>query len=290
MRDVPREIALPTGMIDVREDEPPVTPRDAATVVLLRDSGDGPEAFLLRRVNAMAFAGGMTVFPGGGVDNRDSEKAVAWAGPQPGWWAEVFGCSEGMARALVCAAVRETFEESGVLLAGPDAGSVVADGGHYGEARAALVARELSLAGFLADSGLVLRADLLRPWANWVTPEPEPRRYDTRFFVAELPEGQRADGATSEADRAQWQRPDDALDAWKAGRCGLLPPTWTTLSELSGFGNVREAMAVRREFDKVIPKVIRDGDGLRIVLPGSEDYDDAAGHLDARPGDSLEGA
>lgn len=291
MRDVPRELALPAGVIDVSEDDgPPAAPRDAATVVLLRDSRDGPEAFLLRRVNAMAFAGGMTVFPGGGVDSRDAETSVAWAGPSPHWWAEVFGCGESLARALVCAAVRETFEESGVLLAGPDASSVVDDGGRYAEQRAALVGRELSLARFLTDAGLVLRSDLLRPWANWVTPTPEPRRYDTRFFVAELPRGQRADGATSEADHAQWQRPDDALDAWRDGSCGLLPPTWTTLSELSGFPRVAEAMTVERSCDKVIPKVVREGDTLRIVLPGSAEYDGAAGHLDARPGDNLEGA
>ena len=99
----------------------PAEPRDAATVVLMRPgtTATGPEVYLLRRQASMAFAAGMCVFPGGGVDPRDFDHAVAWAGPAPAEWAERLGTDEATARALVCAAVRETFEESGVLLAGP---------------------------------------------------------------------------------------------------------------------------------------------------------------------------
>ncbi|MGH3625684.1 MAG: NUDIX hydrolase, partial [Sciscionella sp.] len=146
--------------------DPPVTPRDAATVVLLRDGADGIEAFLLRRVAAMAFAGGMTVFPGGGVDARDADANPRWAGPAPAWWAGILGSAERLAGALVCAAVRETFEESGVLLAGPTEETVVEDATTHAWARKALAARELSFATFLADTKLVLRSDLLRPWSN----------------------------------------------------------------------------------------------------------------------------
>ena len=88
-------------------------------MVLLREGHVGPEVYLLRRQTSMAFAGGMCVFPGGGVDPRDHDASVAWAGPSPAEWAERLACDESLARALVCAAVRETFEESGVLLAGP---------------------------------------------------------------------------------------------------------------------------------------------------------------------------
>ena len=150
-------------------DGPPAVPKDAATVALVREGAAGMEMFLLRRVTGMAFAGGMTVFPGGGVDRRDADTSVAWVGPEPAWWGSRFGCDPRIARALVCAAVRETFEESGVLLAGKD-DAVVADAVQYADGRHALVNREVSLAQFLADAGLVLRADLLRPWANWVTP------------------------------------------------------------------------------------------------------------------------
>jgi 8-oxo-dGTP pyrophosphatase MutT (NUDIX family) len=230
----------------------------------------------------------MTVFPGGGVDSRDAEANPAWAGPKPSWWADTLGCDIRLAGALVCAAVRETFEESGVLLAGPEPDTVVADTTGQQDARESLVQREFSFAQFLADNGLVLRADLLRPWANWVTPAQEVRRYDTRFFVAVLPDGQRADGITSEAEHAYWRRPADAIDDWKAGRCGLLPPTWVTLAELAEYRTVSDVMAAERSIDKLIPKVVRDGDVLRLVVPGSPDYDQGAGHLDARADDRLE--
>src|SRR5829696_5170554 len=99
---------------------PPAVPvRDAATVVLLLYTDRGPEAYLLRRVRGMAFAAGMTVFPGGAVDPRDADAAVGWVGPPPADWTVPFDADESLARALLCAAVRETFEESGVLLAGP---------------------------------------------------------------------------------------------------------------------------------------------------------------------------
>ncbi|MEV6607226.1 NUDIX hydrolase [Kutzneria sp. NPDC051319] len=269
---------------------PPVTPKDAATVALVRERDAGMEVFLMRRVTGMAFAGGMTVFPGGGVDRRDADTSVAWVGPEPAWWGRKFSCDPTMARALVCAAVRETFEESGVLLAGKDDVSVVADAAQYAEVRHALVNREVSLAQFLADAGLVLRADLLRPWANWVTPAEEPRRYDTRFFLAVLPEGQHADGATTEADQAGWQRPQEAIDDWKAGRVGLLPPTWMTLAELRDAGTVAAAMAMERQTtDKIIPKVIRRGNKLHAVLPGDPEYDRAPLHLDPSPDDEVAG-
>jgi 8-oxo-dGTP pyrophosphatase MutT (NUDIX family) len=287
VRELPAELVLPAAMAPGTQG-PPSVPKHAATVILTRDGAAGVEVFLLRRVAGMAFAGGMTVFPGGGVDQRDADASVAWAGPPPRWWADRFGCTTGMARELVCAAVRETFEESGVLLAGSGPDTVVADTSVYADARAALVDRRLSLAEFLTASGLVLRADLLRPWANWVTPAEEPRRYDTRFFLAELPAGQRADGVTSEADHAGWQRPADALDDWRAGRRGLLPPTWVTLSDLAEFDTVAAAMAAERVIDKVTPKVIREGDTLRVVLPGDPRYPAAAAHLDAAPGDRLE--
>ena len=109
-------------------EQPPV--RDASTVILVRDAVDaarGLEVFLLERVGGMAFAGGMTVFPGGGVDISDADADMAWAGPEAGWWADKFGVDESTAMALVCAAARETFEECGILLAGPTAESLVPD-------------------------------------------------------------------------------------------------------------------------------------------------------------------
>ncbi|WP_090097615.1 NUDIX hydrolase [Lentzea jiangxiensis] len=264
---MPDDMTLPGNLVPAKPVSEPAEPRDAVTVVLLRDGVRGLEAFLLRRVKGMAFAGGMTVFPGGGVDRRDADTSVAWTGPEPRWWGEVFGVDASTARAFVCAAVRETFEESGVLLAGPDATSVVADTSAYSKARRQLVDREISLAQFLTSEGLVLRADLLRPWANWMTPREEPRRYDTRFFVAALPSGQKADGETTEASDASWQTPEDAVQDAQEGRRMLMPPTWRTLEEVGALGSVEKVMAEERSVEKIIPKLIRDGDVIRVVLP-----------------------
>jgi 8-oxo-dGTP pyrophosphatase MutT (NUDIX family) len=271
---LPEDRSLPMGFVPETPPERPATPKDAATVVLLRDGATGPEVFLQRRVKGMPFAGGMTVFPGGGVDQRDADVSVSWSGPDANWWAERFGCSPELARALVCAAVRETFEESGVLLAGPDAATVVGDTSHYADARAALVSREQSLAEFLSDEALVLRADLLRPWANWLTPEREPRRYDTRFFLAAMPDGQRADAVTSEAAEAYWATPQQALADFGDGRCHLLPPTLVTLGELAECGNLAAALATERTLGKIIPKLVRRNDRWYAVLPGEPGYEE----------------
>lgn len=285
---LPEDMVLPAHMMPGEPPEVPVAARDAATIALLRDGEPGLEVFLLHRVAGMAFAGGMTVFPGGGVDDRDDDVAIGWAGPDPTWWAQRFGCAPDAALRLVCAAVRETFEECGVLLAGPTADTVVADTSGYGDVRAALVARELSFAEFLAAERLVLRADLVRPWANWITPPEEPRRYDTRFFVAALPTGQVADGVTSEAAAVGWQTPIEAIEDWKTGRRALLAPTWVTLTELAAHATVADALVAEREITAVVPRVIRDGDVLKVVLPGDERYPGAPGHLDAGPDDRLE--
>ncbi|HEU4363816.1 MAG TPA: NUDIX hydrolase, partial [Mycobacterium sp.] len=231
---------------------PPLIPRPAATVMLVRDARIGSpdlEVFLMRRHAAMEFAAGVMVFPGGGVDDRDRNTGITWMGPEPAWWAQRFGIDTDLAAALVCAAARETFEESGVLFAGPvgDPRGIVDDAAVYRDSRLALVAGELSFADFLRREKLVLRADLLRPWANWVTPEAErTRRYDTYFFAAALPVGQRADGENTESDRAEWTTPGAAIEDFAAGRSLLLPPTWTQLDSLAG-RSVADVLAVERQ-------------------------------------------
>jgi 8-oxo-dGTP pyrophosphatase MutT (NUDIX family) len=234
-----------------------VAPRDAATVLLLRDRPGGLEVFLLHRRAALAAFGGMTVFPGGRVDPLDAGE-VPWSGPDPASWP--LGASPELSRALVCAAVREMFEEAGVLLAGPSPGQVVDDvsGPDWAAERIALEAHETHLAALLDRRGLVLRADLLRPWANWVTPKEErTRRYDTYFFVGALPKGQRADGENTETDQADWVTPQSGLDDFAAGRSFLLPPTWTQLDSLNG-RTVAEVLAVERRIEPVEPHLAAD--------------------------------
>jgi 8-oxo-dGTP pyrophosphatase MutT (NUDIX family) len=250
-----------------------VEAKDAATTVLLRDTSAGPEVYLLRRHAQMAFAAGMYAFPGGRVDPRDPDELPQWSGPTPVEWAERLSCTPSTARALVCAAVRETFEESGVLLAGPDDDTVVADTtAAYWEAdRHALVKRSLGLAELLNQRGLVLRSDLLQPWARWITPAFEPRRYDTRFFVAALPAGQQARDVSGEADRVAWMRPADAVAGVDSGELAMLPPTYVVLSELCAFAGTQEllAAAVTRTVTVVEPEVrLQDGRAV-LVLPAA---------------------
>ena len=233
----------------VREGRTPVEPRPASTVILLRDTSTGPEVYLLRRQQTMAFAAGMTVFPGGRVDETDSSIADSWSGPSPSWFGERLGCSAETAAAYVAAAVRETFEESGVLLAGPSTESVVEDttGADWEADRVALEDRSLGFADFLHRRGLLLRADLLGVWAHWITPEFEPRRYDTRFFVAALPAGQVTRDVTSESDQVAWLPPAAAVRAVEAGEMAMLPPTYLCCRDLIPYGAVADALAASTE-------------------------------------------
>ncbi|MEV0001186.1 NUDIX hydrolase [Micromonospora sp. NPDC050980] len=249
----------------------PAVPRVAATVLLLRPAGDDFEVYLIRRVAAMTF-GGMYAFPGGGVDRSDSETHLGWAGPEPAAWGERFRLDPADAQAVVCAAAREVFEEAGVLLAGPDADTVVGDvsGDDWEAARQDLVGRRTGFADLLAGRGLTLRSDLLLPWTRWITPEFEPRRFDTYFFVALLPAGQRTRDVSGEADHTLWLRPADALARAEAGELTMLPPTMVTLAEIAAAGDLAGVARAAAERDPGTPIVphIEDLDGAqpRFVL------------------------
>ena len=176
----------------------------------------------------MEFVPDAVVFPGGRVDDRDSNPNLPWCGPAPAEWAELMGCTEDVARRVVVAAAREVFEECGVLLAGSDEHSVVQDlsDPSWQEDRTALENHEIAFADMLILRGLVLRTDLLGLISNFCTPEFETKRYDTFFFSALMPEGQVADGETSEAQIADWVTPAYAMRAGDAGTCRNTPPTY----------------------------------------------------------------
>jgi 8-oxo-dGTP pyrophosphatase MutT (NUDIX family) len=279
--DAPKaaSIRLPGELADTARDilagnHAPAKPRDAATVMLLRPGQAGLEVYMLRRHVTMAFAPGAYVFPGGSVDARDADEQVAWAGPDAAEWGQIFDAPPSLARTLVCAAVRETFEESGVLLAGESADSVVADttSDEWEADRLALLDRSLSLAELLGRRGLVLRADLLRPWSRWITPVVEPRRFDTRFFAAALPAGQRTRDVSGEASEVAWVRPAEALQAGKRGEIRLFPPTAVTLSELADCGAVDTALSGPRQVAPIIPEVqVREG-AVWLTVPGLVGY------------------
>jgi 8-oxo-dGTP pyrophosphatase MutT (NUDIX family) len=254
----------------------PATPRVAATVLLLRPAGRGAgseafEVYVIRRVRAMTF-GGMYAFPGGRVDPTDSQVHVAWSGPSPKQWGERLGLPADAAQAVVCAAAREVFEEAGVLLAGPGEDSVVGDvsDDSWESARQDLEGRRIGFAGLLANRGLTLRSDLLLPWSRWITPEFEPRRFDTYFFVALLPEGQRPRNVSGEADHTMWIRPSEALARAAAGEMRMLLPTMTTLREVADCVDLPGvlAAAARRDPQKaVVPRLewLPDGNATFVI-------------------------
>ncbi len=249
-----------------RWDEAP--PRRASTVMLLRDGDAGPEVFMLRRVSGMEFAPSMMVFPGGGVDERDSETGLPWAGPAPAEWAERLGCSPAEAQMYVAAAIREVFEECGVLLASPSASGPLArvDDPEWRDIRLGLVDRRLSLADVLHDRGLVLRSDLIVAKAHWLTPVFEPRRYDTWFFAALMPPFQVADGETTEADHADWFVPSELLRAYAAGSALMLPPTVICVEEIRDAPSAAAVVVHSDELPLIMPEVVDGPDGAAMEI------------------------
>ncbi len=262
----------------------PAVPRDAATVILLRPAEPGFEAFLLRRTAELEFAPGACVFPGGSVDNRDADPGIGWAGPAPEDFAALLDVPAERARALVCAAIRETFEESGVLLAGDggsagsggsagDGADLVSDSAALAADRHALLTGAMSFGEVLGRRGLVFRTDLLTPWARWITPEVSPRRYDTWFFAAALPPGQSATAAPEghadpgESESGTWLRPEAALEAAEAGQITLLPPTAVTLRELAGHDDLDGVLARRMVITPRLPRVVVEDGKVRLTMP-----------------------
>ncbi|MGH3172219.1 MAG: NUDIX hydrolase [Trebonia sp.] len=248
-----RAAAIAAGTMD------PAPARDAATVIVVREPA---EILMLKRPGTMNFAAGAYVFPGGRVDAADADPRIGWHWPSPAEFGVRLGASADEARALVVAAVRETYEESGVLLAGqPDGGTVVPSGPDWAADRAALNAGELSFADLMVKRGLVILADRIVPWARWITPAAETRRYDARFFAAIVPPGQTPDGHLAEADTIAWVDPASALDAARAGEIMLLPPTAATLGEFAAAGDDLAAFLGQPREIATIQPVIVAGDG-----------------------------
>jgi 8-oxo-dGTP pyrophosphatase MutT (NUDIX family) len=176
--------------------------------------------------------------------------------------------------ALVVAAVRETYEESGVLLAGkPDGSTVIASGPDWDADRAAVRAGELSFPDLLVKHGLVILADRIVPWARWITPAAEPRRYDTRFFAAIVPPGQTVDGHLAEADKIAWVAPDAALGAARAREIMLLPPTAATLNEFAAAGDdVTGFLRQRRAITPIQPEIVVEDGQAWLEVPEGVPY------------------
>lgn len=236
--------------------------RPAATVVLVRDGAAGLEVLLMRRPSTMAFAPGMHVFPGGRVEPAQDARPIVSGSLPDGSWAQ-----PELARALVVAAVRETFEEAGVLLAVDRRGRpAVQDGGWERDRTAAETAS--AFPEVLVRRRLHLDADLLVPIAHWVTPEIESRRFDTRFLLAELPAGQEVRAHATETDRGVWLSPAEALAAHARAELPMLPPTVAVLMELATHSTVASALADARNrtITPLMPHPVPAGDGIEWVL------------------------
>ena len=248
---------LPAAMLQRARDftGPPAPARPAATVVLLRPEIKGFDVYVLRRASTMVF-GGVYAFPGGGVDRGDLPQTIVQD------WPERLGVPEAEAKAVVGAAARELFEEAGVLLAGPAGDAVVGDvsSDDWEADRVAVQRRELTMTELLKKRGLRLRDDLLLPWARWITPEFEPRRFDTWFFVAVLPPEQEARDVSGEADRTTWISPADA------NGLAMLPPTRVMLNDLCAYEGIAEVWTAQRDAAAAIrPRVELTADGGGIL-------------------------
>lgn len=274
--------------------------RDAATVILLRDRTEGPyEVFLMRRHRDQVFMGGAYVFPGGRLDHADADPELAaciggFCVADAKRLLQETDLPEATALGLFVAAIRETFEEAGVLLARDARGSVVdlADpetAARFSTYRLELHEERLTLAELVRREGLIFAPDLLIPYSHWITPEIESRRFDTRFFLARLPEGQVPVHDRMELTESSWMTPAFALAENEAGRIILMPPTLKTIEELLSFSNTAQLFAAARSqrIRTILPEAFRTADGFGIRLPHDSEYTLNVGKQPSHPGGST---
>lgn len=262
--------------------------RDAATVMLLRDGSDGPEVCLMQRNLNSDFVGGAYVFPGGAVDPADAEVAVAQRCPDLDdvEASRRLGLAVG-GLAFWVAAIRESFEEAGVLLArhadgrrldlsGPGAAERFA--GHRDD----VDNERRTIAEVAVQEDLNLDVGQLHYFSRWITPLGAHRRYDTRFFVCAAPEGQEVVEDSRELIGTQWLTPAEALRRHDAGDITMIFPTVRTLVALSRFDRadaVLDHARAQSRVEGILPTISDGDDGMRIVLPG--DPEDVGGVYDA---------
>ena len=251
-------------------------PRPASTILPLRDGTTGVEVLLVRRNLNSDFVGGAYVFPGGAVDAGDAALADRVAGLDDPTASERLGLVAG-GLAYYVAALRELFEEAGLLLVtGPD-GATGADVGVMAHWRDELNARRCAFADVLDGLDQVLDLRGVAYLAHWVTPVGPPRRFDTRFFVVEAPADQTAGHDETETVAHRWLRPVDALALAASGAITMILPTIRNLESIAGFDRVADVLAwagSARSVARVEPRMLeRDGETV-IVLPGDEGYED----------------
>ena len=265
-------------------DEKPI--HDAATVVVVRDEGDPFQIFMLRRHGGHEFMANAWVFPGGRLDEADCSPQIAEFIPDldPGEAARKLGgdLDGQVALGLHVAALRETFEEAGLLLARrADSGDPLVFGDpelreHFDELRGAVDSADLTMFELCRREGLLLEAEGLAYLAHWITPDFESRRYDTRFFAALAPAGQVASCDDGETTQGAWTSPQGAIERYRAEEILLAPPTLRILEELSAFSSPDELFdnLRRRDIPPTIlphPHPLESGE-IALLLPGDPEY------------------
>jgi 8-oxo-dGTP pyrophosphatase MutT (NUDIX family) len=262
-----------SSIIDNPGSAGPVTPSDAATIVVVREVAAGLEVFCVQRNAKASFMAGAVVFPGGKLDASDGApewEPLCTASPalRPG-----FVTDEVHLRALAVAACRETLEEAGLLLSSGTLGAA-----EVAALRKALAADPGALRAFLSERGLRLDLGALHPLAHWVTPEVEKRRFDTRFFLAVAPSGQEGAHDQTETTASFWASPAEVLRRFEAGEVQLMPPTHRTLLLLSGCADLAAAVALAAgsSLQPICPRLAQhkdaQGQTLALVLPGDPEH------------------
>jgi 8-oxo-dGTP pyrophosphatase MutT (NUDIX family) len=261
---------------------PELEPLSAATVTLMRDSDEGPEVLMLQRNFRSGFMPGMYIFPGGALDASDySQQACALCEGLDDPAASSILRLERGGLAYWIAAIRESFEEAGILLACDARGEFVALDEpsaieRFRVRRHALNAGEQAFTALVAEEHLRFRVDQLVYFSHWITPLGAPRRYDTRFFLARTPAAQEPLHDNVEAIAHTWVRPQTALAAHARGEFSMRTPTLKTLESFAKFGSVDEiirAMRALQEIPAMLPQITKDG---RRLLPGEPGYEEAA--------------
>jgi len=260
----------------------PVVPRPAATITIVRDVPGGFEVLMMQRNHNSGFMPGAYVFPGGAIDPEDSDPALyaLCEGLDDRTASSLLGVArDGLAYWI--GAIRECFEEAGLLLCYDRSGALVGldapeSEEHYVQQRAALNAGKLGFLDFCRAEGLRLAADRMTYFSHWITPVSVPRRYDTRFFATVAPERQAPLHDAKELIDTVWVRPHDALERDRAGSLALRTPTKATLRQLGASadcGSLMQALAAQKDIRTVLPAVASDG---RRLLPGEPGYAEAA--------------
>jgi 8-oxo-dGTP pyrophosphatase MutT (NUDIX family) len=260
--------------------------RPAATVMLVRDGDAGLEVFMLQRTLSAAFARGQYVFPGGKVDHEDhgADFEPICDGLDDVTASARLGLPSGGLAWLV-AAIRECFEEAGILLARPTGSDRVVAfddpdvAARFNTARHEIHDGTRSLADLCESEGMQLLTDRIHLVDHWVTPVGERRRFDTRFFLAAAPEAQEPLHDDKETIASRWVRPADALDLWRVGELQMFPPTVASLEFLLPHGTVAAAVAAAAAVGVppvVVPRIVVDDDGrvVGVRRPGDPGYDD----------------